>query len=286
MSARVALRPHAVDGASIARLAVRALHAELVCAPKPGLVDPLDRGSHADMHAGSFVRSLFALRGYYRDIAVAGAGAVEFCALEELGRAAEVRMLHATGGRNTHRGAIFTLGLLAAAAGALAAEGRAPRGRALGERVRVQWGAAIRAAAAYAPASHGRRVASRFGAGGARAEAAAGFPHVFGVGLPALRAARAAGLDPRRAALQCLVSLMAELPDTNLLHRGGREGLAFAQCAARAFLADGGAAGDDWRARALALRRAFVARRLSPGGSADLLAATLFVGGVQRPDGG
>jgi triphosphoribosyl-dephospho-CoA synthase len=228
VKALVAPRPLAVDGARIARLAVGALHAELACAPKPGLVDPLDRGSHADMDAGLFVRSLFALRGYYRDIARVGAGAPEFVALEELGRAAEAGMLHATGGRNTHRGAIFTLGLLAAAAGALAAEGRAPRGRALGERVRGQWGAAIRAAAAYAPASHGRRVASRYGAGGARAEAADGFPHVFELGLPALRAALAAGLGARRAALQCLVTLVAELPDTNLLHRGGREGLAFA----------------------------------------------------------
>ena len=65
--------------------------------------------------------------------------------------------------------------------------------------------------------------------------------------------------------------------DTNLLHRGGLAGLRFAQRAARLFLEEGGVGRRDWRERALAVHRAFVARRLSPGGSADLLAMSLFV---------
>ncbi|MCK7577703.1 MAG: triphosphoribosyl-dephospho-CoA synthase MdcB [Chromatiales bacterium] len=268
---------HGAVAQHIARRALAALHEELRCHPKPGLVSPADRGSHDDMDAALLMRSLFAQRHYYRDIARAGAAGAAFAGLARLGRAAERRMLRATGGCNTHRGAIFSLGLLAAAAGALHARGQSPAGRALGEQVRNHWGGAILAAARHAPASHGVLVAQRFQAGGARAEAAAGFPHVFDVGLPALRTALAAGAGREPAALQCFFHILAVVPDTNLLYRGGVEGLAYAQQGAREFLARGGVHRHDWRAQAARLHREFVARRLSPGGAADLLAATLFV---------
>jgi triphosphoribosyl-dephospho-CoA synthase len=70
--------------------------------------------------------------------------------------------------------------------------------------------------------------------------------------------------------------LIAAVDDTNLLHRGGEAGLAFAQHTARDFIARGGVGAPDWLARAEAAHRAFVARRLSPGGAADLLAMSLF----------
>jgi hypothetical protein len=77
--------------------------------------------------------------------------------------------------------------------------------------------------------------------------------------------------------VQCLFALMSRLPDTNVLHRGGPEGLALARRAAAAFLDAGGVHRPGWRAHAREIDRALVARNLSPGGSADLLAATLFV---------
>ena len=83
--------------------------------------------------------------------------------------------------------------------------------------------------------------------------------------------------DRQAARVQACFALIAHLEDTNLLHRGGLDGLRFAQGAARAFLVHGGVRQPDWLARALAVHRAFVARRLSPGGSADLLAMSLFV---------
>jgi triphosphoribosyl-dephospho-CoA synthase len=146
----------------------------------------------------------------------------------------------------------------------------------LADIVRMRWGAAI-GRSLPVPASHGQYVARQYGAGGARAEAAAGFPHVFTVGLPAFRAALALTGDGNRAAVQAFFSLMARLDDTNLLYRGGRAGLSYAQAEADAFLAAGGVYQPHWRQRVLSLHREFVARRLSPGGSADLLAATLFV---------
>ena len=127
--------------------------------------------------------------------------------------------------------------------------------------------------------SHGLRVARRHGTGGAREQAAAGFPDVIDAALPALRAVLAAPGDDRqnRAAVQALFVLIARLDDSNLLWRGGRIGLDYAQGTARSFIAAGGVFADDWAAQAQATHEAFVARRLSPGGAADLLAVTLFL---------
>ena len=103
--------------AALGRAAIVSLYDELALEPKPGLVSFADAGSHHDMDAGTFLRSLFALRHYFVRIAAQGAASTAFAPLELLGIAAEARMLRATGGVNTHRGAIFGLGLLCAAAG-------------------------------------------------------------------------------------------------------------------------------------------------------------------------
>ncbi|CAO3402741.1 triphosphoribosyl-dephospho-CoA synthase MdcB [Azospirillum palustre] len=263
--------------AMVGRTAVRALYAELALHPKPGLVSPLDSGSHDDMDMGTFLRSLFALRGYFRSIAAAGAEGAGFATLRDLGIAAERRMLTATGGINTHRGAVFGIGFLAAAAGWRMRRRRTLRGAALGGTVADLWGADILGATPQAPVSHGGLAVQRYGVRGARQEAAEGFPTLFTLALPALDRALADGADPERALVQTLFSLMADLEDTNLLHRGGPAGLAFVQGEARRFLDRGGVFRADWRAEALALHRACVARRLSPGGSADMLAAAHFV---------
>ncbi|BAI74982.1 triphosphoribosyl-dephospho-CoA synthase (plasmid) [Azospirillum sp. B510] len=263
--------------ATVGRTAVRALYAELALHPKPGLVSPLDSGSHDDMDMGTFLRSLFALRGYFRTIAAAGTEGAGFATLRDLGIAAERRMLAATGGINTHRGAVFGIGFLAAAAGWRMRRGLTLRDDALGATVADLWGAEILAAAPRAPDSHGALAVRRHGARGARQEAAAGFPTLFTIALPALERALAEGADAERALVQTLFTLMAELEDTNLLHRGGPAGLAFVRGEARRFLDRGGVFRTRWRAQALTLHRACVARRLSPGGSADMLAAAHFV---------
>jgi len=94
--------------------------------------------------------------------------------------------------------------------------------------------------------------------------------------LPTLARALSEG-DAETALVQTLFAVMAELDDTNLLHRGGSEGLAFVRAQAHAFLEAGGVAADGWQERAFALHRACIARRLSPGGAADMLAAAAFV---------
>jgi triphosphoribosyl-dephospho-CoA synthase len=270
--------------APIGRLAVRSLHTELVLAPKPGLVSPRDSGSHRDMDAATFMRSLFALRGYFGDVTAAAATGARLAELRALGIAAERRMLSATGGINTHRGAIFSLGLLAAAAGWLVHRGHAPSGARIGDTVARLWGPAILAATPRAgrDKSHGLTVARRYGAGGARREAAAGFPTLFEVGLPTLRRVLEHTASKRLALVQTLFSLMATLDDTNVLYRGGQAGLRLVQHSAQTFLAAGGVLQPAWERRALEIHRLIVGHNLSPGGSADLLAASWFVLEVQK----
>ena len=260
----------------IGRAAVVALYDELALAPKPGLVSFMDSGSHDDMDARTFMRSLFSLRQYFPRLAWLGATGSPFEALELAGIAGEARMLVATGGINTHRGAVFCLGLLCASAGAVAAQGAPLTTAALQRQLIAGWGPALSERVARSSRAHGAIAARRFGLRSAGAEAALGFPVLFETTLPALRAAQQRGATPRQARLQALFATMAVLEDTNLAHRGGLAGLQHAQCAARAFLADGGALRPDALAQARAVHADFVARRLSPGGTADMLAAACW----------
>lgn len=274
--------PYRLDAAAIAASAVHCLVLELETWPKPGLVSHVDRGSHHDMDAGTFRASAAAIAPYLHALAEAGANGCGMGRLRVIGLDAEAAMLAATSGVNTHRGAIFGLGLLCAAAGARAG-GRIDPALSLGAAVSRLWGGAICDGPVLLH-SHGSKARRRFGAGGARMEAARGFPSVYDVGLPALRrGARYAPGDAEAARVEACFALIAALEDTNLLHRGGLAGLRFARRATRTFLAQGGVSQADWRARALSVHASFVARRLSPGGSADLLAMTLFVAANERP---
>ncbi|HCT25437.1 MAG TPA: triphosphoribosyl-dephospho-CoA synthase MdcB [Stenotrophomonas sp.] len=266
----------AADSARLGRLAIASLHAELACAPKPGLVTPFDTGSHDDMDAGTFLRSLFALRHYFAAIALAGADDVPFARLRAQGIAAETAMLRATGGINTHRGAIFSLGLLVASA----ARCRRQQGRSVSAAeacLGVQHWANDFAGAPLDAQSPGQRARVRHGVPGVREQAAAGYPVLRELAVPTLRSALGEGL-PRDAALcQTLMQLVAHIDDLNLLHRGGADGLHWAQQQARGFLESGGAFAVGWQARLHGVGERFVARRLSPGGSADLLACSWFL---------
>jgi triphosphoribosyl-dephospho-CoA synthase len=263
----------------IRNAAVGALMGELVTYPKPGLVSLVDRGSHADMDSRTFVRSTLSLRRYFMDMAQAGMANASFHTLKALGIAAEQRMLRATRGINTHRGAIFHIGLLAAAAG-LRAVRPAGDNETLGKLVRQRWGEDIARHSRHARAN-GNLASERYGVGGAPTEAAAGFPSVYALALPAFRDALSRTGSENKARVQAFFSIMSGLDDTNLLHRGGDQGLAYARQAAHRFLHRGGVFAPDWHAHAVSLHHDFCRRWLSPGGSADVLAAVLFIHAIE-----
>lgn len=261
---------------AIAALAVRCLDLEVDTFPKPGLVSRVDRGSHSDMDAGTFQRSAQAIQPHLVAMAVAGGAGAGMDRLRRIGLDAEAAMFAATNGVNTHRGAIFGMGLLCAAAGAKRC-GQADDTATLGSVVTTLWGRDILSGAQLLR-SHGADARRRYGAGGARMEAACGFPSAYEIGVPALRRGmRLAAGDAGAARVEACFALIAQLEDTNLLHRGGMEGLQFARDVALNFLQAGGVGGRSWRAHAKAAHKAFVDRRLSPGGSADLLAMSLFI---------
>lgn len=274
-------RPEPGLAAYLARRAVASLHDELVLHPKPGLVSGRDNGAHRDMNAALFMRSLFALRVYFRAIADAGMRTADFGELKALGVAAEARMLAATGGINTHRGAIFSLGLMCAAAGSVLARGEPPSDAALRAALRPWRAFLLVVLASTSPASHGRVVAARYGLPGARGEAAQAFPSVFEGALPALRDALARGADREQAQLHAFFTLLARVADTNVLYRGGRAGLAVVRDGAADFLAEGSVFDRQWRTRATALHRRCCRLGLSPGGCADLLSVACFVHRLQ-----
>jgi triphosphoribosyl-dephospho-CoA synthase len=267
-------------------MAVGCLLQELETWPKPGLVSHVDRGSHDDMDADTFRASATALEPYFAALAEAGGRGAGMTELRIIGLQAEAAMLAATAGVNTHRGAIFGMGLLCAAAGARSggeAGGAIDPQLPLGTVVGRLWAEGIFDGPVLLH-SHGSGARRRFRAGGARAEAASGFPTIYHVGLPALtRGAVVTAGDAEAARVEACFALIAALEDTNLLHRGGLAGLDFARRATQGFLDAGGVGADGWLARAEAVHAAFVARRLSPGGSADLLAMTLFVAACERP---
>jgi triphosphoribosyl-dephospho-CoA synthase len=273
-----------VDADRIAAAAVRALHEEAMLTPKPGLVDQRGSGAHDDMDVDLLLRSAEALRESLTACASAAMawplGRELRGALGVVGRAGERAMLSATGGVNTHRGALWALGLLAA--GAALRAGATEIAQAAGELARLP---DLRAAG-DCPPSHGERARCRYGSLGARGEAGAGFPHVLTIGLPTLRAAREQGGSELHARLDALLAIMASLDDTCVLHRGGAAGLALVQREAGAVLAAGGAGTARGRARIDRLDEMMSRARLSPGGSGDLLAATLFLDALDEGGGG
>ncbi|MQA40834.1 triphosphoribosyl-dephospho-CoA synthase MdcB [Rugamonas aquatica] len=279
----------------VARLAVRSLYAELCLYPKPGLVSLVDTGSHDDMNALTFMRSLFSLRHYFKKICLAGWHDAPFARLKQLGIEAEASMLEATCGINTHRGAIFSLGLLCATAGRARAQGTPMTPVALRAAMLIRWGeelamhAAPTDARADAPAaglSNGLRVAARYAVSGAREEGALGLPSVFEIGVPALLAARARGASMTHARIDTLFTLMARINDSNVYHRAGPQGAQTVRAHAQRFIDLGGTANADWCTEALDSHQAFVQQRLSPGGAADLLAASCLVQAITAMDCG
>lgn len=264
-------------------MACHALKQEVQLAYKPGLVCPGSNGSHADMNCNTFYTSIHALKGYFGACFQAGCEGKQFRELQVLGVAAEKAMFTATQGVNTHKGAIFLMGLLAGAAGAQYSEHQCFKPMELGRWVAQQWGASILLAGVQPGSSanvqntHGRQVKDAFGLPGAREQAAQGFPVLFWTTVPQLRWVLLEGLDAEAAQLHALVCTIAQLPDTNLAHRGGLKGLQWAQARVEQFLTQGGVFSPNWRTNAQVMCAEFKAKWLSPGGSADLLSAALFI---------
>lgn len=253
--------------------------------PKPGLVTSRSMGSHADMDLQTFMLTSGAIAPCFPRCAAVGlkhAGALSLALpkVRAIGLEYDALLLNASNGVNTQRGALFVLGILAAAAGAchrrnhtfssdaiLAAVAEITAGLVERELVADQGEAG----------TAGKRLYAQHGVTGIRGEVEAGMPAVANHGLPALRQALAAGHSVNRSLLHALLAIAAVVEDTTVIWRGGIDALDFVQGEAKRLMAEGGALADDGISEIQQFDAACIARRLSLGGAADLLAATAAI---------
>ena len=273
-------------GIIVGQLAVKALLEEVITAPKPGLVDPFTAGAHKDMDLSTFKQSAKALSPYFEEMALQGILLYKnpeelFAVIRRIGLEAEQAMYQATGGINTHKGAIFTMGIFSAAAGAclssfgcitletlLETELRMTRRILLAELDQLK---------SNAPISSGERNLFLYGSTGIRGEAAEGYPSIINYGLPVLTEGINSGQDWNLVKLQVLMTLMSRVEDGNILSRTGTQGLKQVQSLAGVFLKTGGTYVSGAERKLKLLDTYFTKMNYSNGGCADLLAAAIFI---------
>lgn len=262
----------------IATLAADALRSEVWLTPKPGLVDSINNGSHSDMDLPLFLRSIDAITPWLHQFYALGQqdflqpAKAMLMRIRPSGIACEQAMFGATQGVNTHKGGIFSLGLLCTAAGRISAHRHPLTRRGICREVAAMTQGLIERElqSCRQPVTAGERLFVAHGMTGARGEVQSGFLTLRRHVLPYWNQEN----NPERRSLNALLRLMAYNPDTNLVSRGGLNGLHFVQDYARRLLKKG------WQKEDLQeMDRQLIARHLSPGGSADLLAiATVLMG--------
>ena len=267
----------------IGATAAKALLYEVCTTPKPGLVDRENSGSHRDMDIFTFMASTAALQPYLTDCALAGMEtaaldpAVTFARLRYLGRSAEQTMTRATGGVNTHKGAVFTMGVLCGAAGRLWAEECPTPEQLLNTAADLCKGLTEKDLAGITEENArtaGQKLYARHGITGIRGQAEQGFPAVRYTGLPVLQEGLALGLSLERAGCGALLAMLTAAADTNLIARSDLQ-TAKGICRDVALLVAKNRYPNEDTLRAL--DDLFTGQDLSPGGTADLLSATYFL---------
>lgn len=269
------------DARQIGVWATQSLLDEACTTPKPGLVDLANCGSHRDMNISTFMASAAALAPYFHRCAQIGQETADdlpketFRVLRAEGLRAEQDMYAATKGVNTHKGAIFTIGILCGAAGRLWKPEGGWTADALFREVSAMTADAMTEDLRRGDAdTAGQRLYAQSGIQGIRGEAALGLPSVANIGLPAYRAYLEQGLDPNMAGAIALLHLIAQVEDTNMISRGGLEGAKAGAAKAAELLRE---KSYPTRNQIEKLDNWFTSRNLSPGGCADLLAAVYLV---------
>lgn len=278
----------------ISQLGVEALIEEANLSPKPGLVDAFDQGAHRDMDINLLITSARALYDGFYSYLCCGynyQGELDhlFDKIRTIGVDNEAAMYRATHHINTHKGANFSFALVLGALGFLLSQ-QEETSLPLTKKIITSIFEIVKAMAKNlikkdfkdlhlkANLSYGEKLYLHHKFGGIRQEAEAGYPIITHIALPKLIAFFEAGISKNRTYTEVLFSIMSVADDSNIVHRGGFESLAYVKETARSFLKEGGALQPDYKKKVEALNEDFKKRNLSPGGSADLLALTIFLG--------
>lgn len=283
-----------------AKLAEEAILTEALLAPKPGLVDAKDSGAHQDMDIFTFVRSAVSLRTGFQEMFLSGATSDVpenrlLDIIRPIGIRMEQEMFEATKGINTHKGIIFSMGLLLAALGRLLREEQIDGDRmpALNPKATDRIFSVIMGITEglvskdfadihqKSVLTHGERLYLKHGFTGIRGEAEKGYPVLRDEVLPYLRD-RKEKLSYEATLLEVLFLLMMHVEDSNIVTRGGIESLRYVRREAEKFLADGGMKQENAYEKIQIMNEAFIRRNLSPGGAADLLSLAIVLGKLEK----
>ena len=275
--------------------AYRALLEEVYTTPKPGLVDCYSNGAHKDMCLLTFEKSADAIGGYFVKMAEEGMvyandPQLVFSKIRKTGMLAEKAMFEATGNVNTHKGLIFSLGILCASTGIciqnqiqltmknlIHMEQKMVRTMLIDELNGINQ--------KHQADSHGEKLYQVNGVAGVRGEALGGFSSVRKIAYPVMLDGIARGYSFNQIKLQTLMELVSQVEDTNILARSNAETLLEMQGLAKNFLRDGGAYAQDAEEKLKVLDKIFIQKNVSPGGCADLLAVTIFMESVLNRSG-
>ena len=273
----------------IGTLALEAMLVEVSVTPKPGLVDRNNSGAHSDMGFFTFLKSAASLRSCFEEFAEAGhvRGTKNFSPdeifpyIRKIGIESEKIMFDSTNGINTHKGEIFSLGVLCASAGYLAGikHNINPEDvmRTAGMMCRGLCERDFAEARMKSPdtLTKGERIYIEHGITGIRGEAEAGYPVVCDYALPALRKYRADGLCLNDSLVMTLIHIMAHNDDTNVIARHGLSVCEEVKERSRDIIMNMESMKSIDEIRRL--DDEFIRRNISPSGSADLLAVTYFL---------
>ena len=256
----------------VAWLAINALKQELDLTPKPGLVDTHDNGSHSDMDYAIMLKSINALRSYFAQLAVISYSDClpEASQLQNMGIDAEKKMLAATGGINTHRGALFSMGLAVVAACHILATG-------CSSNFLDQWCKIVASIASQMPGSdnsHGNSVKAQHNVAGALDIARTGYSEMVNKWLKYY----CDNCNDEHIKHKTLLLIMCSLDDTNVIHRAGFEMAQQVKQEAAHLLENFSTEGLEQ------MNQSFIARNISPGGAADMLSLTLFLSTLTKQD--
>lgn len=270
--------------ATIANLAQEALYKEIYLTPKPGLVDQDNNGAHQDMDLNTFLKSIEAITPFLAQTLHFGFQHAcmplkpFFSQLRLIGQQAEKKMFQATNNINTHKGAIFAFVLLLSSIGRLQGNQLPVTVTSITTLVSEMCrGLVAKDLHQNNAQTAGERLFNQFQLTGARGEAESGYQLIRDKALPCYRQCLDLGYNETFSLLQTLLTLMANNPDTNIVHRGGLAGLDWVQSQAKQLLNNGGALNQAGIEKLIAFDEQMNQRRLSPGGSADLIAVTWFL---------
>lgn len=264
----------------------KALLDEVMTTPKPGLVDLKDSGAHKDMDFYIFEKSTYAISPYLASMFYEGhiwRESLEqlFPTIRKIGAEAETAMFRATNGVNTHKGIIFTMGILSASAGYLYQNQKHLRVEDILEiakkMTRQKMKEEFEKMRQREPVTHGEILFHKYGEKGIRGQAEEGFPIIHEIAYPMLKQQREKHYSPSTANLNVLLSIMCKLTDTNILTRSDYKGLLWVQQEAERILKMGGASTQKGYQALIQMNQECILRNISPGGAADILAATLFL---------